>query len=167
MDFEEFLIACNEYDLINLIKENFIHIIPIPESIHKKALSLYHSYLFVGGMPRIVNDFIVNDKNVMNCDRELINSFQTSYLADMTKHISTPAESLKIIETYNSISRQLSKENPKFMYKTIRNNANKRDFSSSIDWLLAAGIVYKVNNVSAIRSPLKSLFNSARKTLVL
>ena len=155
MDFEEFLIACGEGELVSMIRECFCNMKPISEGIHRKALDLYHSYLFVGGMPRIVNDFIEKDKNLLQFDPELYRSLEDSYLADMTKHVDNAAESLKIMETFNSLPRQLAKENPKFMYKEIRKNANKRDFQSSIDWLVAAGLAYKVNDVVTIGTPLK------------
>ncbi len=155
MDFEEFLMACGEEDLHDIIREYYAKMKALPEGIHQKALDLYHQYLFVGGMPRVVKEYINNGKDVLVLDLELFNSLQSSYLADMAKHLNSPAESLKIIEVYNSIPRQLAKENPKFMYKKVRQTANKRDFQSSIDWLVASNLAYKVCDAVTIASPLK------------
>lgn len=155
MDFEEFLIACEEEDLCEMIHEHYSIMKAMPDGIHQKALDLYHKYLFVGGMPRVVKEYIDNGKDVLSLDFELFNSLQSSYLADMAKHVQNPAESLKIIEVYNSIPRQLAKENPKFMYKEVRQTANKRDFQTSIDWLVASGLAYKVCDAVTIANPLK------------
>ena len=83
-----------------------------------------------------------------------------SYLADMSKHVKSAAESLKIAEIYKSIPRQLAKENPKFKYKEVKSTANKRDYYSAIDWLEASGMVIKVNNAEAVSSPLKGYENA-------
>ena len=79
-----------------------------------------------------------------------------AYLADMTKYVTSPAEGVKITEVFNSIPRQLSKENPKFKYKEVRPRANKRDFSGPLDWLNASGMVYSVHKLDAVLSPIKS-----------
>jgi len=155
MDFEEFLLACGEDDLHDMIHEYYSKMIAMPEAVHQKALRLYHEYLFVGGMPRIVKEYIDKGKNILSIDFELFNSLQNSYLADMSRYVQSPSESLKIIEVYNSIPRQLAKENPKFMYKEVRQTANKRDFQTSIDWLVASGLAYKVCDAVTIANPLK------------
>ena len=159
LDFEEFLIACGSEDLRDMIREHCISLNKMPEAIHLKALSIYHDYLFIGGMPRIVDEYI-KTKNIMNVPSELFENLRMAYLADMSKHVKSAAESLKISEVYNSIPRQLARENPKFKYKEIKNTANKRDYYSSIDWLEAAGMVIKVNSVETIAAPLKGYENA-------
>ena len=55
---------------------------------------------------------------------------------------------------YYSIPRQLAKEYTKFQYKTIEKNANARKYENSIEWLIDAGLVNKVNNLSVPSMPL-------------
>lgn len=159
MDFEEFLIALGEEDLRDVIFEHFRTLNPMATGIHAKAINLLHDYLFVGGMPRIVENYI-NSKDILNMSSELFENLIMSYLADMSKHIKSAAESLKIAEVYKSIPRQLAKENPKFKYKEVKSTANKRDYYSAIDWLVASGMVIKVNNVETIAAPLKGYENA-------
>ena len=158
LDFEEFLIASGDEDLKDMIREHYNLITPINPAVHIKALSKYHDYLFVGGMPKIVDNYI-KTKNVMDVQPELFESLRMSYLADMSKHVKSAAESLKISEVYNSIPRQLANENPKFKYKEVKNTANKRDYFSAIDWLSASGMVIKVNNADSIAAPIKGYEN--------
>ena len=59
MDFEEFLIALGEFNLINEIRKHYEGNEPLMESIHEKALDLYKKYLVLGGMPMMINNFII------------------------------------------------------------------------------------------------------------
>ena len=156
MDFEEFLIACDEDILKDGIRNAYMQKKPLPEGVHKKALSLYHDYLYTGGMPESVLDYLNHDKDVMRVDHSILKNLELAYLADMTKYVTSPQESVKITETYRSIPGQLAKENPKFMYKEVRKGGNKRDFSGPLDWLVASGMIYKVDKVDAPESPLKA-----------
>ncbi len=159
MDFEEFLLAAGEDDLRDMIREHYFALTPVAAGIHSKAINLLRDYLFVGGMPRIVENYIQTG-DVLGVSPELFDNLSMSYLADMGKHVKSAAESLKISEVYKSIPRQLAKENPKFKYKEVKSTANKRDYYSAIDWLNASGMVIKVNNTEMIASPMKGYENS-------
>lgn len=154
MDFEEFLLAIGEEYLRDGIKDAFLHGKPLPEGVHEKAIRLYHDYLFVGGMPEMVKNYIDNEKNVQRLDASLYQNLKFAYLADMSKHVISPAESLKITEVYASVPSQLARDNPKFKYKDVRPNANKRDFMAPLDWLFASGMVYRISKVSLPEAPL-------------
>lgn len=160
MCFEEFLCACGEDLLLDSIISAYKDMKPLPNGIHEKAIKLYTDYLFVGGMPSAVSDYLKNEKDALSFNREIHRNLITSYLADMTKYTFTPSEGIKIVETYESLPRQLAKENPKFKYSTIREFANKRDFESSIDWLTASQMAIKSISVNSVRSPLKVYENT-------
>ena len=154
MGFDEFLDACGQERLRAAILNSFRTMKPLPDAIHEKAMGCYRDYLYIGGMPRAVMDYIAHDCSVTRFDRSIHRDILTAYTADMTKYTSGPAEGVKITQLYESVPRQLAKENPKFMYSDIRQYANKRDFSSSLDWLLAAGLVLKCDQVSLPQTPL-------------
>lgn len=155
MDFEEFLLACGEEYLRDGIRDSFVIRKPLAEGVHEKALRLYHDYLFTGGMPESILDYLQNEKDVFSLDSSIQKNLQMAYLADMTKYVTSPQESVKITETYRSIPRQLAKDNPKFKYSEVRHGANKRDFSGPLDWLEAAGMIYRIPKLSLPASPLK------------
>jgi len=154
MDFEEYLLACGEELLLEAIKTSFESMVALPDAIHSKANDLYQKYLYVGGMPAAVLNFVNNEKNIMEFDRSIHQNLLLAYAADMTKYTLSAAEGVKIHEIYQSIPRQLARENPKFKYKEVRANANRRDFQTSLDWLTASGLVLKSTNVNLPQSPL-------------
>lgn len=155
MDFEEFLLACGEKKLRDGIKEAFTEKKPLVNGAHEKALTLYRDYIFTGGMPEAVQNYVDNGKNISQLDPSILKNLQLAYLADMTRYVASPQESVKITETYRSIPRQLARENPKFKYSDVRKGGNKRDFYGPIDWLEASGMIIKVNRVELPSSPLK------------
>ena len=155
MDFEEFLLSCGEEYLCTAIREAFHAMTPLPSAIHEKALRLCRDYMIVGGMPRAVLDYIDHGLDVASFRREIHRDLHMAYLADMTKYVSSPYEAEKISQVYQSIPRQLAKENPKFRYSQVRGTANKRDFDAPIDWLKASGMILEVSALEAPLSPLK------------
>lgn len=57
---------------------------------------------------------------------------------------------------FRSIVTQLAKPNEKFMYGTVREGARARDFEEAIEWLVSAGLIVRVYNVSKIEHPLNA-----------
>lgn len=159
MDFEEFLAACGESLLRDGIKKVFDTKISLAQGIHDKALRLYHDYLYTGGMPQAVLSYLHADKNAVAVDSLIYENLRLAYMADMTKYVTSPAESVKITQVYQSIPRQLAKENPKFKYNEVRRRANKRDFQGPLDWLDVSGMIYRVHRIEAPFSPLRGYEN--------
>ncbi|MEE3455704.1 MAG: hypothetical protein VZQ29_08790, partial [Succiniclasticum sp.] len=62
------------------------------QTVHEKALRLYHDYLYIGGMPEMVKNYIENEKNIQRLDASLYQNLKFAYLADMSKHVTSPAE---------------------------------------------------------------------------
>ena len=120
MDFEEFLWALGEEKLADEIRLAFKDDSPLPKALHEKALDLYRQYLIVGGMPRVVANYVETGSliGLPDVQGRIIND----YLADMAKYASN-TESVKIRAAYNSIPAQLAKENKKFQYKLAQKAA--------------------------------------------
>ena len=156
LDFEEFLLACGEDLLRDGIRNAYMQKAPLAQGIHEKALHLYQDYLYVGGMPEAVQSYLDHGKNALAVDSVIYDNLQLAYLADMTKYVTSPQESVKITKVYHSVARQLAKENPKFQYSRVRSGGNRRDFSEPLDWLDASGMVYAVHSLEAPLPPLKS-----------
>jgi len=156
MDFEEFLVALDEENLTKIIEECYEKKEPMVEILHNKAIKYYQDYLLLGGMPQAVLNYIKNDKDIMKFDKVIHQSIIMAYIADMRKYTISAAETIKINDIYNSMPRQLAKDNTKFKYNLIKQNANKRDYGLPLDWLLSAGLVYKSTKVDKMQSPLKA-----------
>ena len=74
-------------------------------------------------------------------DRNIALSIVNLYISDMTKYTLSKNESIKIEKVYKSIPKHLAKENKKFQFKIVENDANKRKFASAIEWLMASQII--------------------------
>ena len=152
-DFEEFLWALGREKLVEMIKEYYAKLEPLPEAIHKLALELYNNYCIVGGMPEVISDFLQNNSflTIKNPQAKILNE----YIADMAKY-ADPATSVKIRACYDSIPTQLAKENRKFQYKIVQKGGTATIFGIAIDWLQQAGIVLKCQKIEHGFIPIKA-----------
>jgi predicted AAA+ superfamily ATPase len=156
MDFEEFLLAANEDGLIEMIKTSYETKKELIEIFHTRAIKYYLDYLLVGGMPQAVLDYVSKGNDISKFDKVIHSSIITAYIADMRKYTVNGSETIKINQIYDSIPKQLAKENTKFKYNIISLNANKRDYELPLDWLIASSLVYKANKLENIATPFKA-----------
>lgn len=150
MSFLEYLMALNENILIDELL-NIKDFIALPGILHEKMLNLMKMYLFLGGMPEVVQDYIEN-KDIVAV-RKIQNEILQSYQKDFSKY-AEPREAIKIAEIWRSIPYQLAKENSKFLYGEVKKNARSSHFELSIDWLKNAGLIHIVNEIRAVKLPL-------------
>lgn len=151
LDFDEFLMAIDESEKIELIKEHFMNNEPINEMIHKQLIDLYKVYLFLGGMPEVVRTYI-ETKN-LQMSRIKQDEIVDTYLRDMTKYNSKTDYS-KTVMVYNSIPANLAKENKKFKYSSIKKSARAKEYENATEWIALAGIGNKLCRVDQIKIPL-------------
>ena len=156
LNFKEFLIATNHSNLLKEIELSYSLLKPMDNDLHEKALLLYKNYLIVGGLPEAVLNFINNNQDIMLFDRNIASSIVNMYINDMTKYTLSKNESIKIEKVYKSIPKHLAKENKKFQFKIVENDANKRKFASAIEWLMASQIILSCYLTNKIEIPLKT-----------
>jgi len=153
LDFEEYLWA-HGYDdeKISIIKENFVNNEPLSGGIHNVFMNLFKEYIVVGGMPKVVHDFIThrNYANVLTLQRAIIED----YKADISKY-ADEREKPKIRECFLSIPKQLAKENKKFQYGLVEKKGTASKFAGSLMWLHDAGITNFCYNLSQPELPLE------------
>ena len=159
MDFEEYLMALGEDKLIEEIRKHYNSNEKVLDSIHEKALDLYKKYLILGGMPKVIENFIENDLNIANVDFELQDYIITNYLADMNKYTDN-TEGIKNSKIYNAIPKELARENNNFKYSIVDKDARKIRYESSLDWLLASNMILKCELTEKNESPLKAFVNN-------
>ena len=151
MDFEEFLLACSENYLLEQIRNCFKTFTPLEDAFHQKALTLYKEYLFTGGMPRVVEDYVKNHNGQLASI--LKSDILEAYNDDMSKY-NKQSEIPKTKLVYKNISTQLSKENRKFQYKYIKSGGRASEFEAAIEWVCLAGIARRVFRLEHIKLPL-------------
>ena len=149
--FDEFLAATDQplYAYYSSIgKDQQIEMI-----FHTRLLDAYQSYLIIGGMPECVDSWIKyqDPKRVAQIQQELIQIYEN----DFSKH-NGKVNSGRILMVFRSIASQLAKPNEKFMYGAVREGGRARDFEESIEWLVSAGMLNRVYNVSKTEHPLSA-----------
>lgn len=149
MTFEEFLLARNRKQMVDLLQAQRWDFVKGLRTLYIQHL---REYYLVGGMPEAVDKFVqTNDANLV---REVQNEILAAYEKDISKH--APAEQvMRIGQVWHSIPSQLAKENRKFIYGVVKKGARAKDYELAIQWLLDAGLVYKVNRVTTLAMPLK------------
>ena len=153
MDFEEFLIANGNINLINEIRKCYETNTPIDSVLHEKTLNLYRLYLCVGGMPEAIKNLLNNNKDILKFDKSIIEDIIQSYLDDMNKYVQNKSEAVKVETIYKSIPSQLGNKSNKFQYGKISSNARKRDYETALDWLISSTMVNKCPILNKVEIP--------------
>ena len=153
MDFEEFLLANDCKYLIEKIKYCYETNAPIEKPFHEQALELYKKYLYVGGMPDVVDEFLkAQNYDIIKVKQtDIINS----YFNDMGKY-NKQSEIPKTRLVYKNISTQLAKENRKFKYADIKTGGRANEFASAIEWLCLSGIANQLYRIEQVKLPLEA-----------
>lgn len=152
LDFEEFLWANGiGTNVIETVLACFENETVVPEGIHKAMMELLYRYIIVGGLPEVVNCYL-DTKNV-----ELIYEKQRTLIAeykeDMVKY-AEDSDKPHIRECFESIPRQLAKENKKFQYSVVKKGGRASQYSGSLQWLEDAGIAKRCYNTTITELPL-------------
>ncbi len=151
MTFDEFLEATDPglfayYDSIRKEQE-------IEEIFHNRLLDTYNNYLIIGGMPECVASWCKykDPSKVAQIQRELVEVYENAF----SKH-NGKVNSGRILMVFRSIVSQLAKPNEKFMYGAVREGGRARDFEEAIEWLVSAGMLNRIYNVSKMEHPLSA-----------
>ncbi len=149
MDFEEFLMAKGEQQLLRIMHD---HDFDLLTALHEKCKDLLRQYYYVGGMPEVVKSYI--DNGQLKPVRAIQNEILSNYAGDFSKH--APYQEVpRISMVWQSILGQLSRENKKFIYGALKKGGRAKEFEVAIQWLVDAGLVYKVNKCTKPQLPLK------------
>lgn len=153
MTFDEFLEAQGEDNMLKLIKNP--PQIDVVNAILPKYIELLRQYYFVGGMPEVVAEFISNrnPESVRKIQLDIL----TAYDADIAKHAGKDTQKARLV--FQTIPTQLAKENKKFIFGALKKGARAAEYENAIQWLVDAGLIYKVPRLSKIELPLKFYFD--------
>ncbi|MGN1261659.1 MAG: ATP-binding protein [Candidatus Enteromonas sp.] len=123
----------------------------IEEVFHRRLTDAYNNYLIIGGMPECVASWVEykDPARISAIQKELVEVYEN----DFSKH-NGKVNSGRLLMVFRSIVSQLAKPNEKFMYGAVRDGARARDFEEAIEWLVSAGMVNRVYNVSKMEHPL-------------
>lgn len=125
----------------------------IEEIFHTRLLEACSHYFIIGGMPECVASWVrlKDPQKISQIQRELVEIYEN----DFSKH-NGKVNSGRILMVFRSIVSQLAKPNEKFMYGAVREGGRARDFEEAIEWLVSAGMLHLVYNVSKPEHPLSA-----------
>ena len=152
LDFEEFLWANGiREDVIGLLKQSLEDETPVPEALHNRMRQLLLQYTVVGGMPDAVQTFVDTKRmdEVLQIQKDIVRAYED----DMVKYADRKDKS-RIRECFQSIPKQLSKENKKFQYSLVRKGSTASKYEGSLQWIEDAGIIARCYNLSITELPL-------------
>ena len=157
MTFAEFLVAMGDGGLSErLAARDWETLGRFGERMERRV----RQYAFVGGMPAAVEAFAAG-ADWTGARREQ-RRILADYRRDFAKH--APREVVERIRlVWDSVPRQLGRENRKFVFGAVREGGRGRDFEEAIEWLRDAGLVAKVQAVSKPGIPLAAYTTSAFK----
>ena len=125
MDFEEFLQIYNFSDTTKaVLQEAFQKRIPVNEAIHDKMMSIFRTYLLVGGMPQAVDSFRENGnlETVARIHENII----LQYRKDIAKY-EQDDKKLLLGRIYDLIPAELSSQSRRLSEPEERNQVRKCD----------------------------------------
>ncbi len=125
----------------------------LPEIVLNKLKTEYRRYMVSGGMPDAAVAMLEN-RGMSALDR-ILQGILDLYELDFAKY-AEPREIPRIHAIWHSLPSQLGKQNRKFIYKVVKTGARSKDYEDALLWLEDAGMIYRINNVSKPRMPLKA-----------
>lgn len=149
MSFLEFLDALGKNQLVKVIENRKWEVMGIMQT---DIIGLLRQYYYVGGMPAAVLAY-TEGRGLMEV-RNIQKQILLDYRRDFSKHAPS-REVARINLVWDSIPAQLAKENKKFVYGAVKKSGRAAEFELAIQWLIDAGLVYKVFRVTAPRLPFK------------
>ena len=152
LDFEEFLWANGITEsVIDMLKQYLQKEAPVPEALHSRLRQLFLQYAVVGGMPDAVQTFVYTGRMdaVLQIQRDIVRSYE-----DVMVKYAEKKDKSRIKECFQSIPKQLSKENKKFQYSVVKKGSTASSYAGSLQWIEDAGIIIRCYNLSIPELPL-------------
>lgn len=143
VQFDEFIVALGEEWYVEAIKGHFESKKKLPDIVHTELLSDFEEYIWVGGMPEVVSDYLTRKSSInvtgLTCKNKKL-SLETNAEDDSTD--------MKCRQILNCVNKQLYKENQKFMFNVIRTGVTYNMYSDALELLEKQGLILRQNEYS-------------------
>jgi len=151
VSFTEFLAVADQ----NLFRfaESIDRITPVPDIFYNPLKEKLKMFYLSGGMPEAIVALL--EKQDLQITQEVLQNILNAYTLDFSKHVETK-DIPKIQYIWASLPSQLSRENKKFIYRTVKSGARAREYEDALQWLVNAGLAYRIFCSSKPYLPLSS-----------
>ncbi|MCD7982110.1 MAG: ATP-binding protein [Clostridiales bacterium] len=135
-----------------LLKKCFEQGLPVSESVHSTMKKLFYTYIVVGGMPAVVQNYINTHDigKVVQAQRDILEL----YRLDIARYASG-SDRIKIQAIFDSIPSQLNDKNRRFFLSRVDENGRQNRYENAFLWLSDAGVALPSYNVSEPQTPLR------------
>lgn len=152
LSFYEFTQALGGSKYLEMLRE-FDPFREIPAYVAEPMLNYLKLYYIIGGMPEAVQTYL-DTANITEVEKVLDRIIQ-DFRRDFS-HYAEPKDVLRIGWIWDSIPKQLAKENNKFVFSHVKTGTRSRDLEDALQWLVDAGLVYRLEKVGAPQIPLSA-----------
>ena len=151
LSFKEFLMATGKERFAELLsKQDY----PMITSFKQTYIDALKQYYFVGGMPEAVQTWV--DTHDYKEVEEVQDRILKDYADDFGKH-TMPDTMTKVRLIWDAIPSQIARDNNKFIFSHVKQGARAKDLEDALEWIVNAGIAYKLNLVSTPELPLAGM----------
>ena len=149
LDFEEYLKAIKQEQLIEFIKDSYKNNKPMP--FHNIALDYYENYMMTGGYPEAVATSLTSDQPqaLAMVHQKILDLYPKEFmrqeqLIDMTR----------ALEVFRIVPYQLVKPNKKFQYGLMRMGSRAKEYFQAIDFLSNNSYLNRCYKITEVKAPL-------------
>lgn len=152
LDFEEYLMALDNQELIDFIKSSYKNKKSMP--FHSLAMELFEDFCLTGGLPEVVDAQIkgFSDVKIRMIKGKILDTYKKELL-----RIPNFIDIVRADEVLDVIPYQLMKQNRKFQYGLMKNGGRSKDYDKALEFLNVNGLVQKCYKVMDIKPPLSKV----------
>ncbi len=155
MTYEEFLAANGKTLLVDFI-QNYSISEDLPDSVHSDLVSLFKTYLIIGGMPEAVLTF--SETNSFHESEIVKESILGTYEDDFNKY-SSRVNHMRILNVFKKLPLMVGE---KFKYVNVDRNERAQNIEKALHMLEMAKITYRVRHSACNGVPLGSQVNEKK-----
>ena len=131
MDFEEYLWALGDTVTFEAIKSAYERRKPLGDSVHRKIMKKFRTYMVIGGMPQAVSAF-VEGKTFAQIDF-IKRNILSLYEEDLAKYDRDNREKASVV--FRTIPEQLENKNSHFKFSVIDKNARYQNYVDAVSFI--------------------------------
>lgn len=131
MDFEEYLWALGDTVTFEAIKSAYERRKPLGDSVHRKIMKKFRTYMVIGGMPQAVSA-LVEGKTFAQIDF-IKRNILSLYEEDLAKYDRDNREKASVV--FRTIPEQLENKNSHFKFSVIDKNARYQNYVDAVSFI--------------------------------